>query len=83
MPRRIVKRARSIPHEPVGGEGEVDGWPAWITGGSRYATGQAPSLGFALATHLFKFLVFNDPSWDYSRYDVSNARKDAGSLRPS
>jgi feruloyl esterase len=61
----------------VGGEGEVDGWPKWITGGSRFATGQSPSLGFALATHLFKFLVFNDPSWDYSRYDVTNARKDA------
>ena len=38
---------------------------------------QAPSLGFALATQLFKFLVFNDPSWDYSGYDVANARKDA------
>lgn len=65
------------PARPVGGEGEVDSWPAWITGGSRYATRQAPSLGFALATHFFKFLVFNDPSWDYSGYDVANARKDA------
>jgi hypothetical protein len=58
----------------VGGEGE---WPAWITGGSSYDTRQAPSRGFALATHLFKFIVFNDPSWDYSGYDVANARKDA------
>jgi feruloyl esterase len=65
------------PARPVGGEGEVDSWPAWITGGSRYATLQAPSLGFAVATHFFKFLVFNDPSWDYSDYDVANARKDA------
>jgi hypothetical protein len=65
------------PARPVGGEGEVDSWPAWITGGSPHATSQAPSLGFALATHFFKFLVFNDPSWDYSGYDVANARKDA------
>ena len=71
------KEGAIYPARPVGGEGEVDGWPAWITGGSRFATGQSPSLGFALATHLFKFLVFNDPSWDYSRYDVTNARKDA------
>jgi hypothetical protein len=65
------------PARPVGGEGEVDSWPAWITGGSRHATPQAPSLGFALATNFFKFVVFNDPSWDYSDYDVANARKDA------
>lgn len=29
------------------------------------------------AHSFFKFLVFNDPSWDYSDYDVANARKDA------
>ena len=71
------KEGAIYPARPVGGEGEVDSWPAWITGGSPYATPQAPSLGFALATHFFKFLVFNDPSWDYSGYDVANARKDA------
>lgn len=71
------KAGAIYPARPVGGEGEVDSWPAWITGGSPYATRQAPSLGFALATHFFKFLVFNDPSWDYSGYDVANARKDA------
>jgi hypothetical protein len=65
------------PARPVGGEGEVDSWPAWITGGSADATPQAPSLGFALATQFFKYLVFNDRSWDYSGYDVANARKDA------
>ena len=71
------KEGAIYPAQPVGGEGEVDGWPAWITGGSPHATPQAPSLGFALGTQFFKFLVFNDPSWDYSDYDVANARKDA------
>ncbi len=55
------KAGAIYPARPVGGEGEVDSWPVWITGGSPYATPQAPSLGFALATHFFKFLVFNDP----------------------
>ena len=73
----VGKEGAIYPARPVGGEGEVDSWPAWITGGSSYATPQAPSLGFALATHFFKFLVFNDSSWDYSGYDVANARKDA------
>jgi len=71
------KAGAIYPARPVGGEGEVDSWPAWITGGSRYAAPQVPSLGFAVATHFFKFLVFNDPSWDYSDYDLTNARKDA------
>jgi feruloyl esterase len=71
------KEGAIYPAQPLGGEGEVDGWPAWITGGGPYATPQAPSLGFAVATQFFKFLVFNDPSWDYSDYDVANARKDA------
>jgi feruloyl esterase len=71
------KGAAIYPARPVGGEGEVDSWPAWITGGSPYATPQAPSLGFALATQFFKFLVFNDSSWDYRGYDVANARRDA------
>ena len=51
------KGGATYPARPVGGEGEVDSWPAWITGGSRHATPQAPSLGFAVATHFFKFLV--------------------------
>jgi Tannase and feruloyl esterase len=71
------KEGTIYPARPGGGEGEIDGWPAWITGGSPYATPQAPSLGFALGTQVFKFLVFNDPSWDHSHYDVANARKDA------
>jgi Tannase and feruloyl esterase len=70
------KEGAIYPAQPVGGEGEVAGWPTWITGGGE-ATPQGPSLGFALGTQFFKFLVFNDPSWDYSDYDVANARKDA------
>jgi Tannase and feruloyl esterase len=71
------KAGTIYPAQPVGGEGESAGWPTWITGGGPRATPQRPSLRFALATQFFKFLVFNDPSWDYGNYDVANARKDA------
>jgi hypothetical protein len=76
----------SYPAQPMGGEGEIAGWPTWITGGVAWPTwvtnaGGAiprdPSLGFALGTQFFKFFVFNDPTWDYSKYDVTNARQDA------
>jgi feruloyl esterase len=40
-------------------------------------TQNAPSLRFAFGTEMFKYFIFNDPAWDYSRYEFSNFRKDA------
>ena len=71
------KDGATYPAQPVGGEGEVAGWPEWITGGGPQVIPQGPSLRFGFGTQFFKFLVFNDPSWDYSHYDVANARRDA------
>jgi feruloyl esterase len=65
------------PPQPYGGEGQPAGWPAWITGGGPPLPGQkAPTLRFAFGTDIFKYLVFNDPNWDYSKYDLSNWKKD-------
>jgi feruloyl esterase len=62
--------------QPVGGEGDPSGWPLWITGGGPLTTPQGPSLRYGFGTQFFKYFVFNDPSWDYTKYDVSGARKD-------
>jgi len=59
--------------QPFGGEGEPGGWPAWISGG-MIPGGTSARFGFG--TELFKYFVFNDPSWDYTKYDFSNFRKD-------
>ena len=64
------------PAQPVGGEGDSAGWASWITGGGQ-STPQGPSLRFAFGVQFFKYLVLNDPSWDYHKYDVGNTRKDA------
>jgi tannase/feruloyl esterase len=66
------------PAQPFGGEGAEAGWIGWIVGGptGRLSVPQGPSLRFAFGTQFFKYFVFGDPSWDYSRYDVSNARRD-------
>ena len=64
------------PGQPFGGEGQAAGWPQWITGSTPPQPGQAPSLRFAFGTGIFKYLVFNDPNWDYSKYDLSNLKKD-------
>ena len=61
--------------QPVGGEGAAAGWPTWITGGGT-TTPQGPSLRYGFGTQFFKYLIFNDPKWDYRAYEVRNARKD-------
>jgi hypothetical protein len=71
------REGQIYPAQPFGGEGQPAGWPAWITGGGSPQPGQnGPALRFAFGTQIFKYLVFNDPNWDYSKYDLSNWKKD-------
>jgi len=71
------KGGATYPARPVGGEGEVDSWPAWITGGSRHATPRPQVWASQWLRTSSSSSWFHDPSWDYSGYDVANARKDA------
>jgi feruloyl esterase len=64
------------PGQPVGGEGQTAGWPQWITGVKPTASGEAPSLRYAFGTGIYKYLIFNDPNWDYSKYNLANWKKD-------
>jgi feruloyl esterase len=64
------------PAQPFGGEGEPQGWRTWITGPNAAALAGIPSLRFAFGTGIFKYLVFNDPSWDYTRYNLDNMARD-------
>jgi feruloyl esterase len=34
------------------------------------------SARFGFSTELFKYFVFNDPNWDYTKYDFANYKKD-------
>jgi feruloyl esterase len=52
-------------------------WMAWIVGPiANLAKDHAPDLIFAFGTQIFKYLIFNDPDWDYSKYDFSNFERD-------
>ena len=68
------------PGQPYGGEGEAGGWPAWISGlGNLFpasGSAKAPSAQWAFGTEMFKYLVFNDSTWDYAKYDISKGRAD-------
>ena len=66
-----------FPGQPFGGEGEVPGWPVWISGAPpRTGQPQSPSLRFIFGTQLFKYLVFSNPEWDYTKYDLSTWKAD-------
>jgi feruloyl esterase len=64
------------PAQPFGGETDRAGWQLWITGGSGLTPPKEPSLRFGFGVNLFKYIVFNDPNWDYAKYDFANFKKD-------
>ena len=67
------------PAQPIGSEGDPLAWAGWITGPNNLVMSMqnAPSLRFAFGTEMFKYFIFNDPNWDYTKYDFSTFRKDA------
>jgi feruloyl esterase len=61
------------PGFPLGGENEPGGWMPWITGPNEGSMELGfPSLQFGFGTEMFKYLIFQDPDWDYSTYDFSD-----------
>ena len=63
---------------PRGAECDPDQWIAWLVGPvpTMVTKDQVADLTFAFGTQVFKYLIFNDPEWDYSTYDFSNFEKD-------
>ncbi|HTL16608.1 MAG TPA: tannase/feruloyl esterase family alpha/beta hydrolase, partial [Patescibacteria group bacterium] len=66
------------PGYPRGAECDPDQWIAWLVGPipPMVAKDHVPDLTFAFGTQVFKYLIFNDPEWDYSKYSFSNFRKE-------
>lgn len=67
----IVDGKEIYPGFPPGGEAETGSWDMWITGTSSFMP-NSPSLHYMFATNIFKYLVFNDSTWDYSKYNFKN-----------
>lgn len=66
----IIKQDTVYPGFPFGAENEPGSWDAWIAG--NIPGMKMPSLHFLFGTNMFKYLVFNNPDWDYSKYDFSH-----------
>ncbi|MGB2848200.1 MAG: tannase/feruloyl esterase family alpha/beta hydrolase [Saprospiraceae bacterium] len=67
----VIDGKQIYPGFPFGLEAEMGSWDMWITGTSPYMP-NATSLHYMFATNIFKYLVFNDSTWDYSKYDFKN-----------
>jgi feruloyl esterase len=68
----MVGDRQVYPGFPYGGETDQAGWTTWITGGgNRFGPG-TPSLHFAFGTQMHKYIIFDDPEFDYSTFDFSD-----------
>lgn len=76
----LVDGERVFPGFPFGGENDPRGWDLSITGAQDAIGPGIPSLHFALGTQMYKYLVFDDPDWDYSSYDFANWADDTAAM---
>jgi hypothetical protein len=79
-----TKGARSYAGQPFGNESDPAAWQAWITAIEPMAItatrNGAATIQGAFGTEFFKYLVFDDSTWDYRRYDLSHAEADTKAI---
>ncbi len=71
----ILDEKEIYPGFPVGLEAEPNAWDTWITGTSPHMDGM-PSLHYLFGTDMYKYLVFNDSTWDHTKYDFKDFFKE-------
>jgi feruloyl esterase len=65
------------PGFPFGGENEGGGWITWITGPNEMTTKNSyPSLIAYFGIEIFKYLILQDPNWNYLDYKFSGYEKE-------
>ena len=67
----------TYPGFPYGGEYEPGGWMTWIVGSVEIAKKNIyPSLHSYFGIEIFKYLILQDPGWDYTLYDFRGYEKE-------
>ncbi len=67
----------TYPGFPFGGEYEPGGWMTWIVGSEEVAKKNIyPSLHAYFGIEIFKYLILQDPDWDYTLYDFNSYEKE-------
>jgi hypothetical protein len=71
------KEGRIYQGFPFGNENEPDGWQSWIVGPNTWTMSlKIPSFQYGFGTEMFKYLIYNDPEWNYSTWDPANFFRD-------
>lgn len=65
----VIEGRQVYPGYPLGLEGIDEGIDLWIAGTSKFLK---PSLHHFFGTGIFKYLVYNNPNWDYQKYTFQN-----------
>lgn len=74
-----VKEGNGItyPGFPFGGENKPNGWRPWITGPNETTQKSGyPSLIAAFGIEIFKYLILQDPDWNYLTYNFTGYEKE-------
>lgn len=67
----------SYPGFPFGGENEAGGWMSWIIGSEEIARRNVyPAMHAYFGIEIFKYLILQDPDWDYTLYDFMGHEKE-------
>jgi feruloyl esterase len=67
----------AYPGFPFGGENKPGGWGPWITGPNLSTAKYGyPSSQAYFGIESFKYLILQDPEWDYSAYDFRGYEKE-------
>lgn len=67
----------TYPGFPFGGENKPGGWQAWITGPNENMLKSGyPSSQAYFGIEIFKYLILQDPDWNYSTYDFRGYEKE-------
>lgn len=67
----------TYPGFPFGAENEPGGWITWITGSAENTKRSGyPSLHAYFGIEIFKFLILQDPDWDYTTYNFRDYQKE-------
>lgn len=69
---RDSKGRQIFPGYSAGGEAEAGGWAPWISGVER-----EKSLMFGFGTQFFKYMVFDNPDWQFRTFDAGRDTKAA------
>jgi hypothetical protein len=67
----VVNGKQIYPGFPLGGEAEDGSWDPWITT-SILSQKKEPSLHYMFSTNIFKYLIFNDSTFNYTQYNFKN-----------